>query len=164
MPSIAPPRPLGRVLLAATVVGLLVAGCSDDRPLYRCLDLIGTSWLDIPDLPQSSEMRVTELSGSQSFANFEVEIQAERDLDAPTRVLADLCERLESQLAQRCEVRRSTASPLHCSFLVGSPQAATTGPDGVSHHRRMQGGVVLRAQPAADGRTRLLLTGSESPG
>jgi hypothetical protein len=164
MPSIASPPPLGRIL-AATLVGLLVAGCAfDDRPLYRCLDLIGTSSLEISDLPPPKDMRVTTFSGSQSFSNFVIEVEAERDLDEPARVLADLCERLESQLAQRCEVRRSTADPLQCSFLVGSPQTATTGPDGVTHHRRMQGGVVLRAQPAADGRTRLLLTGSESPG
>lgn len=166
MHSIKRSRQLPTVLAGAALTMLLVASCEllDDRPMYRCLEGVGLGTFALADLPRQTPGTVSHSSGSQIGDIFDTEAETFVDVDDPAAVAGVLCDRLETRLSERCDVRRLSTGASHCAFSVGSPHTATTGPDGVHHHRHMEGRVTVLAQSNADGRTRLVLTATEWPG
>lgn len=156
--------PVAGVVFALAV--LLLAGCRvvDDRPLYRCLDALDRWFLSLPELPDQAHGARFGSSVTETREVFEIEQDADVELPDPAAYVATLCRHLQARVAERCTVTETLVAPDHCSFEVTAPDDATTGPDGVHHHRRMRGRVQLIAQPADDGRTRLHLTAVEWPG
>jgi hypothetical protein len=163
MSSTVRPRHLAPALAVLTALSL---GCTvrDDRPLFRCHQGIDAESLEIPDLPPQPGA-VTRGGASTRVENlFDIELETAVHLDDPSATLSALCERLRNHLANRCDVHPSSTGATHCAFSTSSPHRATTGEDGIHHHRRMQGRVYLLAEPTDDRATRFLLTATEWPG
>lgn len=167
-----------RALLAALAVATLthlalpLAGCrvtadrpiADDRPLHRSLETIDRRVLQIAALPPQPHGAQFTGGATQSAGVYEIDHDADVELPDPAAYLAAVCREIQALLADRCTVQEALIAPDHCTFLVSSPYDATTGPDGVHHHRGMRGRVHLVAEPTENGRTRLHLTGVEWPG
>lgn len=164
MSATIPPRHCAPVLGALT---LLLAGCTvgEDRPLARCLEQIESATLQLEDYPPQTRASYSHGSSVRSHEFFDAQHHITLDLGVTgDSVFDDLCRRLETHLAERCDVRRTSTGAAHCAFDVNSPDRATTGPSGIHHHRSMRGRVNLFAQPTSDGRTELILTATEWPG
>lgn len=158
------PRHLIRAL-ALALASLALIGCAlrDDRPLARCLVGIQPESLNIQDFPRPAGT-IAQSSSVQHRDVFDAEHEMLLQVDDPSTTLAVLCDRLQDQLAAACDTRRVSTGSTHCAFAVSSHYRATTGEDGIHHHRRMEGRVHLLAETSGDGHTKLLLTASEWPG
>lgn len=162
---IRPRAPL--TLLASTLLlATALAGCAlprDDRPLARCLEEFDLTSLGAHDLPRPAGMITASSASTRHGELSDAEHEMHVEVDAPVATLAALCYRLQAELADRCDVHRTSTGPAHCAFSVSSSYRSTTGQDGIHHHRRMSGRVHLAAEPADAGRTRLVLIATEWP-
>lgn len=156
-------------LIPTLLIGLVVSGCSSDvteklEP-YRCLEGIQISeMMKTEGVP----VRTGETGGNGgggvevSSLNrvFDLEQTADIALAGSDGALGRLCQRLRSNLSQRCDVREFWEGPGYCAAHVESPQDKITGAGGIYTRRHMVGRLSLFAERSAKG-AEVILVGTE---
>lgn len=116
------------------VLGLGVTGCgvtlSGSEP-YRCFHEVSLQQLiEAEGWPKSQRSDWTNVATSTENRLFDGEQETILSLDSPSPFVGQLCARLKSQLAARCNITSFWAGVDYCSAVVESPHDAVTSDSG----------------------------------
>ena len=156
-----------RVFILSAIALVTLASCNPEEKLepYRCLDHVSLQRLIAAAGPPGAR---GWSAGSQQEEMprqkiFDLEDETSSLPELPDGYVGRLCQRLKTELAQRCQVRRYWEGDESCAVAVSSPMDKITGPGGVYKLRGMDGRVNLFTARSPEGK-KLVLTGSEWPG
>ena len=154
-----------RVIVAA--LGLTLTGCgfsSGSSEPYRCFHEVSLSQLiEAEGLPQSQPAAwvVSNVAVASENRLFDGEQEADLSLDSPNLFVGQMCARLKSQLAARCNIASFWAGADYCSAVVESPHDAVTSTGGKYVFRPVRGRLLLLATQGPQDRSKVVLTTTE---
>ena len=156
-------------LILMLLIGCFVSGCSTDvteklEP-YRCLEGIQIGeMMKAEGVPVRTGENGGNAGGSQEIMSmnrvFDLEQTADIALEGSDEALGRLCQRLRSDLSQRCDVSAFWEGTGYCAAHVESPHEKITGAGGIYTRRRMVGRLSLFATKSANG-AEVVLVGTE---
>ena len=152
-----------RAIVAA--FGLAVTGCGvspDSSEPYRCFHEVSLQQLiEAEGWPKSQRSDWVNVAISTENRLFDDEQEAMLSLDSPSPFVGQLCARLKSQLAARCNIKSFWAGVDYCSAVVESPHDAVTSDSGRYVFRPVRGRLLLLVSQGPQDRSKVVLATTE---